>query len=309
VLNDRYLFLLALLVILLNWVNTTGEYILSELVVSYANNLVAADPTIDKAGVIAAFYGSFFSIVNLLTLLLQVFLVARVLRWIGVRGAILVLPILAIIGYGMVVFIPIFSIIRVVKLIENATDYSLMNTTRHALYLPLSPAKKYEGKTTIEGFFWRFGDLAQAVAVYVGLNWFDFGVAEFALLNMALALAWLAVAVAVAREFHAREQDVCRNMPPRLYREIEDRQVVPGCTFAFELPADTFIDPDEGEVLSFTACQQSFEALPDWVDFYPETLGFHGLAPVEKGGELEVLLRATDFDGAWAEGTMRIRIE
>ncbi|MCB1699381.1 MAG: translocase [Pseudomonadales bacterium] len=308
VMNDRYLLLVAVLIILLNWVNTTGEYILAELVVRYADDMVAADPGIDKGGVIATFYGTFFSLVNLLTLFLQVFLVARVLRWIGVGGAILVLPIVAIIGYGLVVFIPIFSIIRVVKLFENATDYSLMNTTRHALYLPLSPAKKYEGKTTIEGFFWRFGDLAQAVAVYVGLHWFDFDVAEFAMLNMLLGVVWLAVAYAVSREFGALERQVCLNLPPRLYRQMEDRQLAPGTAFAFELPEDTFIDPDEGEVLDFTASLGSFEALPDWLNFHPETLGFNGFAPNEPGGVVEILLRATDFDGAWAEGRMRIRI-
>ena len=309
VLNDRYLLLLALLIILLNWVNTTGEYILAELVVRHANDLVAADPAIDRGEVIAGFYGSFFSIVNLLTLLLQVFLVARILRWIGVRGAILVLPIIAIIGYGMVVFIPIFSIIRVVKLFENATDYSLMNTTRHALYLPLSPAKKYEGKTTIEGFFWRFGDLAQALAVYVGLHWFEFGVGEFAMVNMALAIVWLGLAFAVAKQFHVQEKEAGLNLPPRLYRVIEDRVVEPGRTFAFELPADTFIDPDEGEVLAFTACLDSSEALPEWLNFHSDTLFFSGRAPADPGAEVEVVLRATDFDGAWAEGKMRIRVD
>ncbi|MEE4144781.1 MAG: putative Ig domain-containing protein, partial [Halieaceae bacterium] len=303
VLNDRYLFLLALLIILLNWVNTTGEYILAELVVRYADDLAAADPAVDRGGVIAGFYGSFFSIVNLLTLLLQVFLVAHILRWIGVKGAILVLPIIAIIGYGMVVFIPVFSIIRVVKLFENATDYSLMNTTRHALYLPLSPAKKYEGKTTIEGFFWRFGDLAQALAVYAGLHWLDFGVGEFAMVNMVLAMLWLGLAVAVAKQFHVEEKEGGLNLPPRLYRHIGERLVEPGRSFSFELPPDTFIDPDEGEVLAFTACLDSGEALPDWLRFHSETLFFSGKAPPEPG-VVDVVLRATDFDGAWAEGKM-----
>ena len=309
VFNDRYLFLMALLIILLNWVNTTGEYMLAELVVRHADRLLAADPSIDRSGVIASFYGSFFSIVNLLALLLQIFLVARILRWIGVRGAVLVLPIIALIGYGIAVFIPIFSIIRVVKLVENATDYSLMNTTRHALYLPLSPAKKYEGKTTIEGFFWRFGDLAQAVAVYVGLHVFNFGVRDFAVVNMVLSLAWLAVAFALSREFSRREQEAVLNLPPRLYRELEDHWLVPGSPFSFELPSDTFIDPDEGEVLVFSASLRSRQSLPEWLNFRPETLGFQGFAPPESGEVVDVVLRATDFDGAWVEGKMRIRIE
>jgi AAA family ATP:ADP antiporter len=201
VMTDRYLFLLALLIVLLNWVNTTGEYILAELVVRYADAAVAANSDVVKADFIAAFYGNFFFTVNLLTLLFQVFLVSRVILWIGVRGAVMVLPVIAIIGYGLVAFVPIFSIIRIAKVMENSTDYSLMNTTRHALYLPLSAAQKYEGKTTIEAFFWRFGDLAQAGAIYAGLNWFQFGIAQFAAVNIVLSLIWLGVAWQVARSY------------------------------------------------------------------------------------------------------------
>jgi AAA family ATP:ADP antiporter len=208
VFTDRYLFLLALLILLLNWVNTTGEYILAELVVRYADAAVAAGSEAGKSELIATFYGNFFFTVNLLTLLIQVFLVARIMRWIGIRGAVLVLPVIAIIGYGMVAFIPIFSIIRISKILENSTDYSLMNTTRHALYLPLSAAKKYEGKTVIDAFFWRFGDLAQAGAIYAGLNWLDFDLPQFALVNVFLSLIWLAVAWQVAKYYVERRQGV-----------------------------------------------------------------------------------------------------
>jgi len=308
VLNDRYLFLLALLVILLNWVNTTGEYILAELVLRYADDLVAANPGLDRSGVIAGFYGTFFSIVNLMTVLFQIFVVARVIRWIGVKGAILVLPVIAFIGYGIVVFIPIFSIIRLVKILENATDYSLMNTTRHALYLPLSPAKKYEGKTTIEAFFWRFGDLAQAGAIYAGLHWFHFDVGDFALVNMVLALLWLAVALQVSRHYQEREQEVSGNLPPRLVHRIENRQLSAGAAFAFELPVDTFIDPDEGDVMSIAASLDTHGDLPAWLHFDSETFGFSGQAPSEPGTDISVILRATDFDGAWAEGSFSIKV-
>lgn len=204
VFTDRYLLLLALMIVLLNWVNTTGEYLLAELVVRHAGNLADAKPGALQGEYIAAFYGNYFFLVNLLTLLAQVFLVARVIRRIGVQGAVLVLPLIAIAGYGLLVFLPVFSIIRVVKIFENSTDYSLMNTVRHALYLPLSAAKKYEGKTTIDGFFWRFGDLAQAAAIYAGLHWLNFGLEQFAIVNMVLSLIWLALAFRVARHYRTR---------------------------------------------------------------------------------------------------------
>jgi AAA family ATP:ADP antiporter len=307
VLTDRYLFLLALLILLLNWVNTTGEYILAELVVRYADEAVAASPDLVKSDLIATFYGGFFFTVNLLTLLFQVFLVARIIRWIGVRGAVLVLPVIAIIAYGVIAFIPIFSIIRVAKIMENSTDYSLMNTTRHALYLPLSAAQKYEGKTTIEAFFWRFGDLAQAGAIYAGLNWFNFGIAQFALGNLFLSLVWLGVAWQVARIYAQKQKVVSDNLAPQLFDHPRDRILPPGEAFDFELSTRTFVELEDGDVITVSACLEEGGDLPDWLCFNPETLGFRGSPPGDVGPETVVLLRATDFDGAWAEGRLILR--
>lgn len=307
VLTDRYLFLLAVLIMILNWVNTTGEYILAELVVRHADATLAMDAGAVKADIIASFYGNFFFVVNMVTLLMQVFLVARVIRWIGIKGAVLVLPIIVLLGYGLVVFIPIFSIIRIVKIMENSTDYSLMNTTRHALYLPLSAAKKYEGKTTIEAFFWRFGDLLQAGAIYAGLNWFHFDIEHFAALNMILAVIWFWVAWQISGYYRHKRQLISNNMPPRLTHRMEDRMVPSGVPFRFQIPDNTFIDPDEGDVMVISAHQVNDDSLPAWLDFDPETLGFSGTPPVDVKAETRLILRATDFDGAWAEGELVLR--
>lgn len=304
VFTDRYLFLLALLIILLNWVNTTGEYILAELAVRHADALAAAGQSIVKADFIAAFYGDFFFTVNLLTLLIQVFLVARVIHWIGVGWAVLVLPLVSIAGYGLVAFIPVFTLIRVFKVIENSTDYSLMNTARHALYLPLTPAQKYEGKTTIEAFFWRFGDLLQAGAIYAGLNWLQFDLREFAMLNVGLSVCWLAVAWKLSRMYRAREAAVSAQHRPSVAHEPAARALAAGEAFAFELPADTFAEPVAGDVLSYTVHEEGREGLPGWLRFDPESLGFSGVAPAMPGSETVLLLRATDFDGAWVEGRL-----
>ena len=307
VLSDRYLLLLAVLILILNWVNTTGEYILAELVVRYADARVAAEAGAVKSDIIAAFYGNFFTVVNAVTMFFQLFLVARIIRWIGIRGAILVLPVIVILGYGLVVFIPIFSIIRIVKIMENSTDYSLMNTTRHALYLPLSAAKIYEGKTTIEAFFWRFGDLAQAGAIYVGLNWFHFKIEHFAALNIALAVVWLWVAWQISRYYRDEKRSVIRNQPPRLTHRLEDRELAPGASFDFCVPQDSFVDPDEGDVLTISAHLLDDDGLPAWLDFEPETLGFSGEVPHDVPPQTLLVLRATDFDGAWAEGELVLR--
>ena len=214
--RDRYLLLVALLVVLLNCVSTMGDYLLTDLVVGQAEQRVAIDPSLDKGELIGEFYASFFLAVNVLTVVMQVFLVGRLFRWVGVNGALLLLPLVALIGYGLVAFLPIFGLLRVVKVCEFAGNYSILNTARQALFLPLSTNGKYEGKIATDTFFWRFGDLIPAVIVFVGLHWLDLGAQQFAIVNIGLSLTWFAVAVQLARCSPERTQDRARSSQVRV---------------------------------------------------------------------------------------------
>jgi AAA family ATP:ADP antiporter len=207
-LGDRYLWLLAALVVLLNCVNSIGEFILTDHVLRIAEARAAADSSVAEASVIAAFYGNFYFAVNTLAVVIQVLLAARIFRFGGIAVPLLVLPTIAVIGYVLIAFVPIFSVIRVVKVLENGINYSVMNTARHALFLPLPAAQQYQGKTAVDTFFWRVGDLLQAGFIYAGLHWLGLEVRGFALLNVALAGVWIAVAVEVAHAYACRSADV-----------------------------------------------------------------------------------------------------
>jgi len=197
--RDRYLLLVALVIVLLNCVSTMGDYLLTDVVISRAEQQVRNDPSLDKGQLIGEFYASFYLAVNVLTVVMQVFLVGRLFRWIGVNGALLVLPIVALAGYGAVVFLPIVGLLHAVRVCEYGGNYSVFNTARQALFLPLSTKGKYEGKIATDTFFWRFGDLIPAVIVFIGLHWLDLGAQQFAIVNIGLSLAWLAVALQLAR--------------------------------------------------------------------------------------------------------------
>jgi ATP:ADP antiporter, AAA family len=198
--NDGYLKWIALFVVLLNWVNTTGEYILAKLVILHAETLIQDGTAATKGTVIGQFYGEFYAWVNVLSLAIQLFFVYRVYRLIGIRGALWIAPVLAFLGYATVAALPIFAVILVVKVIENSVDYSLQNTTRHALFLPTSREAKYAGKTTIDTLLWRIGDLVQAGAVYVGSGLLGLGVTFFAGLNTLLAALWILVVTRIRAE-------------------------------------------------------------------------------------------------------------
>jgi AAA family ATP:ADP antiporter len=210
VLSDRYLLLIGLMMLLLNLVNTTGEYILGETLTTIAKGMVAhgqlADADIGKW--IGAFYGNYFTWVNTISALLQAFVVSRAIKWLGVGGALLVLPVVALGAYTTLAFVPLLAIVRGVKITENSLDYSLSNTARQTLFLPTSREAKYKAKQAVDTFFVRFGDVASAGLVFAGTTWLAFTPRNFAMVNAALVLVWLGIAVALGRAFKKRTAEV-----------------------------------------------------------------------------------------------------
>lgn len=203
VLQNRYLLLIALLMLFLNWVNTTGEYILGKTVARAAADAVAAGTAggLDEKALIGKFYSDFFVVVNLAGLLLQLFAVSRVIKFAGVRVAILVLPVIALVGYGILAFFPILAAVRWAKTAENATDYSLQNTVRNVLFLPTTREEKYKAKQAIDSFFVRAGDVLSAGLVFVGTSLLSLQTQQFAMVNLALVAVWIVLAAMIGREY------------------------------------------------------------------------------------------------------------
>ena len=216
VLSSKYLRLIALVVLLLNLVNTTGEYILAETVLSHAEATFANDSAAMES-YIGAFYGDFYFYVNLLTLLIQAIVVSRVIRYVGLAGVILVLPVVALGVYGAVSVGISFVALRWAKTLENAVDYSLMSTGRAIFWLPTDVDEKYKAKQAVDTVFVRFGDVIAAGLVFVGTELIDLRTTGFALANVVFACAWIIVGWLLYREYGrlTSEQDteISENQP------------------------------------------------------------------------------------------------
>ncbi|HEY2844174.1 MAG TPA: Npt1/Npt2 family nucleotide transporter [Bryobacteraceae bacterium] len=203
--RDRYLLLIAALMVLLNLVNSSGEYLLARLVEQTAR--AATTDTAAQQVIIGRFYGNFDSLFSTVGMLLQVFAVSRIFRYIGVRGALFILPCIALVGYSFVLFLPLLAVIRWAKIAENGTDYSIQNTTRQALFLPTSREAKYKAKTAIDTFFQRGGDVLSAAIVGAGAQ-MALNVKWFAAVNAVLTLVWLVAAFKIGREYDRRTEVV-----------------------------------------------------------------------------------------------------
>jgi AAA family ATP:ADP antiporter len=200
VMQSPYIRLIALLLIVLNLVNTTGEYIISRTVVAAANTAAAANPALDKGAFIGSFYGSYNFWVAVIALLVQAFVVSRIVKYLGLAGAILALPLISLGAYSLIFAGASFAVTRWAKTAENAGDYSVMNTGKQMLWLPTSREEKYKAKQAVDTFFVRFGDMLSAGLVFAGTTWLAFDVRGFAFTNVVLAMLWIGVAVLLLRE-------------------------------------------------------------------------------------------------------------
>jgi len=202
VFQHRYLLLIAAFSLVFSWVNSNGEYLLGKLIKAAAVEAVGRNE-IASSGVgayIGAAYGEFFFYVNVLGVLLQSFVVSRLIRWIGIGPAFFVLPVIALADASAVAFVPLLAVLRIGKVAENATDYSLNNTLRQMLWLVTTREMKYKAKQAVDTFCVRMGDVSSALLVYAGTAFFGFTVRKFSIVNVALVGLWLVLAVAIVRE-------------------------------------------------------------------------------------------------------------
>jgi AAA family ATP:ADP antiporter len=136
--------------------------------------------------------------VNLAGFLMQAVVVSRVFKFLGVGKALFIHPIVALVGYMMMLRAPSLEAIRLFKIADNSIDYSLGNTTKQALWLPTSREAKYKAKQAVDSFCQRAGDVIQAGVVFAGER-AALAVPGFALINIVLTGGWLAVVVGLNR--------------------------------------------------------------------------------------------------------------
>ncbi|MGD9330603.1 MAG: hypothetical protein PVJ53_04780 [Desulfobacterales bacterium] len=207
VLTNRFLLAVAFITLFFSWVNTNGENLLFRVVQESIERNVALQVITDSYSLLeytrdmtTAFYGDFFFWTNVFTLLLQALVVSRLLKYGGFATLLLFLPVVALLSYATMAFIPVLIIVKWMKIAENATDYSVNNTARNVLWLPTSAEMKFKAKPAIDTLFVRCGDGLAALTVLVGVQFLNLSTNLFFAFNLLLVMVWIAGAIIVIQE-------------------------------------------------------------------------------------------------------------
>jgi AAA family ATP:ADP antiporter len=136
--------------------------------------------------------------VNSLTILMQVFLTGRLVRWLGLPATLALVPLLLAVGFAVLGFAPVLGVLVVVQVIRRAGNYAIMRPGREMLYVVLGRQEKYKAKNFIDTVVYRGGDVVSAW-LYAGLRGLGLGLGEIAWLAVPLAGLWGGLAFALGR--------------------------------------------------------------------------------------------------------------
>ncbi len=137
-----------------------------------------------------AFFATIDLLVNVLTLVIQLFLTGRILLTLGVALSLGLLPAITIIGFGALALLPTVMAVAVFQVLRRAADYAIARPTRELLFTVVPREDRFKAKSFIDTVVYRVGDQvgAWSTTVFRGLG---LGISELALVAIPVAALWL----------------------------------------------------------------------------------------------------------------------
>jgi ATP:ADP antiporter, AAA family len=152
-------------------------------------------------------------LVNALTLASQLFLTGRVLRWFGVGFALAFLPVVTLVGFGILAVAPVLGVVVAFQVLRRAGHFGIERPAREVLYTVLPRTDKYKAKHFNDTFVYRLGDQVGAWS-YTGMAWLGLGLSGLAAAMLPVSLVWLGLAVWLGRRHVERVRHAASAEPP-----------------------------------------------------------------------------------------------
>lgn len=151
-----------------------------------------------------AFLGTFFTLLLVLSYLLHVLATNRVLKNFGIRTALLITPVILLIGSAAVLFIPLAAMIYLVLPLKGADKslaHSLSQSVRELLYIPVSPEIKYKAKVFIDMFVNKFAKGFAACLLLLFFSLLKLSVQQISLIVIFFSFMWIGLNWMVTKEY------------------------------------------------------------------------------------------------------------
>jgi len=137
--------------------------------------------------------------VNTITVLIQVFLTGRLMKWFGVGITLVLMPLLSAVGFAAIGFAPVLSVLATFQILRRAAGFALLRPAREVLFTVLRREDKYKAKSLIDTFGYRFGDQIGAWS-YPLLRWLGLGLVGISWVAVPLGAMWCTLSIWLGRK-------------------------------------------------------------------------------------------------------------
>lgn len=154
-----------------------------------------------------AFFAQLDLAVNTLTILGQLLLTGRLLKCFGVGFTLAFLPVLSVIGFLGMGFVPMLGLLAVYQVLRRAGNFAVTRPAREVLFTVLRREDKYKAKSFIDTFVYRAGDQIGAWS-YPLLTWFGLGLRGISFVAAPLAAVWCVLSIWLGRRQAAMAREI-----------------------------------------------------------------------------------------------------
>jgi AAA family ATP:ADP antiporter len=189
VLRSPFLLAVALFVVLLASVNTFLYIEQAKLVAERFSS--RAEQT--------QFFATVDTVVQLLSLLIQFFLTARIATSFGVRALLISVPLAMVAGFLLLSVSPLFALFIMILVLRRVGEYALVRPGREMLFTVLPPHIKYKAKNFIDTVVYRGSDAVSAWLKSLADLMLEPQVVP--LLGAGIAVAWAATGMSISRAY------------------------------------------------------------------------------------------------------------
>ncbi len=200
VMKSRYQLLIAGII---------GFAMLVSTLVDYQFKTVATRAYPNTAA-LTSFMGSFYGGLSFISLLIQIFLSTQIIKRLGLGGVILARPGSIMVGALLFLFEPVLAVAIYMQGFDRATRYSIDQTGRELLFLPLPQSVKRKTKIFMDIFVDRFFRGIAGLLLLAFIYWRDFSVEQISYVVLAAVGVWVMLGVWARREYVKKFRDSLR---------------------------------------------------------------------------------------------------
>jgi ATP:ADP antiporter, AAA family len=151
--------------------------------------------------------------VNSITVIIQIFLTGRLLKWFGVGFTLVAMPFVSMIGFGAMGIAPSLSLLAFFQVARRVAAYALMRPSREILFTVLRREDKYKVKSVTDTLGYRTGDQIGAWS-YRGLHDLGLDLPKISFVAVPLVAGWCGLSLWLARKQRAIADAQHQDSPP-----------------------------------------------------------------------------------------------